>query len=57
MQEEINHRLSKVRRIIRDFDEFKIEHSQAKNKFVEGNKILDECLEIINKDNFIVDEL
>jgi len=54
---EINQKLNKVRQIIKDFDELKFEYSQAKNKFVEGNKLLDECLEIINKDNFKVEEL
>ena len=57
MQEEINQRLSKVRQIIKDFDDFKIDYAQAKNQLVEGNKLLDECLEIINKDNFKVEEL
>ena len=57
MQEEINQRLNKVRQIIKDFDTFKIEYSKAKNKFIEGNKLLDECLEIISKDNFIIDEI
>ena len=57
MQEEINQRLNKVRQLIKDFDMFKIDYSQAKNKFIEGNKLLDECLEIINEDNFKIEEL
>jgi hypothetical protein len=57
MQEEINQRLNKVRQIIKDFDEFKIEYSQAKNKFNEGNRLLDGCLEMINKNNFRIDEI
>ena len=57
MQEELNQRLNKVRQIIKGFDTFKISYSQAKNKFNEGDKLLDECLEIINKDNFEIEEL
>lgn len=54
---EINLKLNKVRQIIKDFDEFKFEYSQANSKFVEGNRLLDECLEIINRDNFKVEKL
>ncbi len=57
MQEELNQRLNRVRHIIKDFDTFKIDYSKAKNKFDEGNKLLDECLEIINKDNFKIEEV
>jgi len=57
MQEEITQRLNKVRQIIKDFDTCKIDYSRAKNKFDEGNKLLDDCLEIINKDNFKIDEI
>jgi len=57
MQAEIEQRMTKVKQIIKDFDEFKVEYSQAKNRFIEGNKLLDECLEIINKENFNVEEL
>lgn len=57
MQEELNQRLNKVRQIINDFDICKIDYSRAKNKFDEGNKLLDECLAIINKDNFNIDEI
>lgn len=57
MQEELNQRLSKVRQIIKDFDTFKIDYSKAKNNLDEGNKLLDECLEIINKDNFKIEEV
>ena len=57
MQEELNQRLKMVRQIIKDFDTFKIDYSQAKNKFDKGNRLLDECLEMINKDNFIIDEI
>jgi len=57
MQEELNQRLKMVRQIIKDFDTFKIDYSQAKNKFEEGNRILDECLEMVNKDNFKIEEL
>ncbi|MCD6550532.1 hypothetical protein J7K24_03255 [bacterium] len=57
MQAEIKQRLTKVKQIIKDFDEFRVEYSQAKNKFIEGNKLLDECLEIINKEDFRVEEL
>lgn len=57
MQEELNQRLNKVRQIIKDFDTFKIDYSKAKNKFNEGNKLLDECLEMVNKNNFKIGEL
>ena len=57
MQEELNQRLNKVRQIIKGFDTSKIGYSPAKNKFNEGDKLLDECLEIINKDNFEIEEL
>lgn len=57
MQKEINERLNKVKQIIKDFDTFKIEYSQAKDKFNEGNRLLDECLEMINKHNFRIDEV
>ena len=57
MQAEIEQRMTKVKQIIKDLDEFKVEYSQAKNRFIEGNKLLDECLEIINKENFNVEEL
>ena len=57
MQEELNQRLNSVRQIIKDFDTFKIDYSQVKNKFDEGNKLLDDCLEIINKDNFKIEEV
>ena len=57
MQEELNQRLNKVRQIIKDFDTCKIDYSNAKNKFDEGNKLLDDCLEIINKDNFEIEEV
>lgn len=56
MQEELKQRLNKVRQIIKDFDNFKIEYFQAKNTLDEGNNLLDECLEIINKDNFKIEE-
>ena len=57
MQEELNQRLNKVRQIIKDFDTCKIDYSRAKNKFDEGNKLLDDCLEIINKDSFEIEEV
>jgi len=57
MQEGLNQRLDKVRQIIKDFDTLKIGYSNAKNKFDEGNILLDECLAIINKDNFNIDEI
>ena len=57
MQEELNQRLKMVRQIIKDFDTFKIDYPQAKNKFNEGNNLLDECLEMVNKDNFKIEEL
>ncbi len=57
MQEELNQRLNKVRQIIKDFDTCKIDYSKAKNKFDEGNTLLDECLVIINKDNFGIEEV
>ena len=57
MQKEINERLEKVRQIIKNFDASKIDYSRAKNKFDEGNKLLDDCLEIINKDNFEIEEV
>lgn len=57
MQKEINERLNKVRQIIKDFDTFSIEYSQARNRFNEGNRLLDECLEMINKHEFRIDEV
>jgi len=57
MQEELNQRLNRVRQIIKDFDEVNIEYSQAEYKVNEGNRLLDECLEIINKENFRIDEI
>jgi len=57
MQKEINERLEKVRQIIKNFDTFKTGRSQAKDKFNEGNRLLDECLETINKHGFRVDEV
>jgi len=57
MWEEINKRISTVKQIIQDFDDVKIDNSKAKSKFDRGNILLDECLEIINKDNFIIDEI
>lgn len=57
MQKEINERLNKVRQIIKDFDTLKIEYSQAENKFNEGNRLLDECFEMINKHAFRIDEV
>ena len=57
MQEELNQKLNKVRQIIKDFDTCKIDYSRAKNKFDEGNKLLDDCLEIINKDSFEIEEV
>ena len=55
MQKEMNERLEKVRQIIKDFDTFKISYSQANDAFNEGNKVLDECLETINKHEFKID--
>ena len=57
MQEELNLRLNKVRQIIKDFDTFKINYSEAEYVFKKGNKLLDECLDIVNKDNFIILEV
>ena len=57
MQKEINERLDKVKQIIKDFDTFNIEYSQARNRFNEGNRLLDECLEMINKHEFRIDEV
>ena len=57
MQKEINEKLDKVKQIIKDFDTFNIEYSQARNRFNEGNRLLDECLEMINKHNFRIDEV
>lgn len=57
MQKEMNERLEKVRQIIKDFDTFKIGHSQANDAFNEGNRMLDECLEMINKHAFRIDEV
>ena len=57
MQKEINERLEKVRQIIKNFDTFKTGRSQAKDKFNEGNRLLDECLETINKHGFRIDEV
>jgi len=54
---EINKRISMVKQIIKDFDNVKIDNSTAKSKFDLGNILLDECLEIIDKDNFIIDEI
>ena len=57
MQKEMNERLEKVRQIIKDFDTFKIGDSQANDAFNEGNRLLDECLETINKHAFRIDEV
>ena len=57
MQKEINERLEKVMQIIKNFDALKIEYSQAKDKFNEGNRLLDECLETVNKHGFRIDEV
>lgn len=57
MQEKFNKNLEKVEQIIEDFDSFKIEDTKAEHKFREGNRLLDECIKIINKKKFKLDEI
>ena len=53
MQEKFEKNLNKVEEIIEGFDKsgFKFDESAAKAKLVEGNKLLDECVEMINRKN------
>jgi len=57
MQEKFNKNLEKVKQIIEDLDSFKFEDTRAEHKFFEGKKLLDECVEIINKKEFKLDEI
>jgi len=57
MQEKFNKNLEKVKQIINDLDDFKFEDIKAEHKFYEGNKLLDECVEIISKKEFKLDEI
>ena len=58
MQEKFEQNLKKVEQIIEDLDNFKFENIiKAKHKFNEGNKSLDDCIEILNKKKFKLDEI
>ena len=57
MKEKFNKNLEKVKQIIEDLDSFKFEDTKAGHKFSEGKKLLDECVEIINKKEFKLDEI
>lgn len=57
MQEKFNKNLEEVKQIIEDLDSFKFEDTEAEHKFSEGNKLLDKCVEIINKKEFKLDEI
>lgn len=57
MQEKFEKNLKKVEQIIDDLDNFKFINTEAKTKFDEGNKLLDECIGIINKKEFKLDEI
>ncbi len=57
MQEKFEKNLEKVKRIIEDLDSFKFGNIEAKHRFNAGNKLLDECIGIINKKEFKLDEI
>lgn len=57
MQEKFNKNLEKVEQMIEDLDSFGFEETKAGHKFSEGNKLLDECVEILNKKRFKLDEI
>lgn len=57
MQEKFDKNLEKAKKIISDFDNFKIEGVKANSKFLEGNKLLDDCLDIINKKKLLIEEI
>lgn len=57
MQEKFNKNLEKVKQIIEDLDSFKFDDTRTKHNFFEGKKLLDECVEIINKKEFKLDEI
>ena len=50
MQKKFEENLEKVEQIIKGFDEFKIDEEKAKTKFEEGNKLLDECVEMVTRE-------
>ena len=57
MQEKFDKNIEKVKQISSDFDHFKIEESKANSKFCEGNKVLDDCLNILNEKELIIEEI
>lgn len=58
MQEKFERNLKEVEKIIEDLDNFSFENTmKTKHKFDEGNKLLDECTDIINKKEFKLDEI
>ena len=57
MEEKFNKNLEKVKQIIENLDSFSFEDTKAKHKFSEGNKLLDECVKIINSKKFKLDEI
>jgi len=58
MQEKFEKNLRKVEEIIKELDNFNFEDIiKAKHKFNDGNRLLDECIDIINKKEFKLDEI
>ena len=58
MQEKYERNLKRVEQIIEDLDNLNFEdNSKVAHKFNEGNKLLDECINIINKKEFKLDEI
>ena len=51
MQEKFEKKLNEVEKIIEGFDKFKFDECDARAKFDEGSKLLDECVELINRKN------
>ena len=51
MQKKYEENLKKVEEITNKFDNFEIEETKAKEKFDEGNKLLDECAGMIKGTN------
>ena len=57
MQEKFNKNLEQVKRIIEELDSLRFGETKAEQKYSEGNKLLDQCVEILNKKKFKVDEI
>ena len=57
MEETLIKNTERVKRVISELDGLKIEKKTADKMFNEGNKLLDECIEVINEKKFKIEEV